>query len=332
MDLTKIKEFEDPRHVANSVLNSEFKFDKLLGKGSFGSVFKIINKNTNKIYAIKMIDISKLSSQSFVNLKREVLLLNYIQKQYKKGLLGKKCYPHISCIYDSFISDYEGKKNFCILMEYVEGYPLDKYIKCMEKTEYVIPSDQLIKFMRVMMETLVFLHKINILHSDIKPANIIFNNKNIKLVDFGVSCATLPFILVSCQTASGSLPYFPPEIIEYYDPIKVSGKLGLTKHIKEIYGKDLQLMKSFDIWSMGVVFFELANHIPYYGGKIKKFDVFKTKLMNKELIQSSYTYKNSKIDKEINNIIMECLTYDFKKRPTADKLLKKIKKLEQKTI
>ena len=64
------------------------------------------------------------------------------------------------------------------------------------------------------------MHKLGIVHRDLKPENILFDeNKNVKIVDFGLSNMYQPSTF--CKTACGSPCYAPPEMItgKKYDGI-----------------------------------------------------------------------------------------------------------------
>lgn len=67
------------------------------------------------------------------------------------------------------------------------------------------------------METLSYLHKLNIVHRDIKPANILYDpeTKKIKLIDFGLSKRLVRRgSLIDLWTITGTLYYRAPEMFE----------------------------------------------------------------------------------------------------------------------
>ena len=94
---------------------------------------------------------------------------------------------------------------------------------------------------------LKYLHQEGIVHRDIKPGNILVQNRDanrnaeilwVKLSDFGLSKKG------SLKTFCGSRTYFPPEILD-------GGKKRYTKAV--------------DIWSLGIVVYELAYGLPHPG-------------------------------------------------------------------
>ena len=84
-------------------------------------------------------------------------------------------------------------------------------------------------------------------HRDLKPENILFDeNKNVKIVDFGLSNMYQPSTF--CKTACGSPCYAPPEMItgKKYDGIFFY--LGLKS----------------DLWSCGIIFYAmLCGELPF---------------------------------------------------------------------
>ena len=75
------------------------------------------------------------------------------------------------------------------------------------------------------LKVLSLLHSIDIIHGDIKPENILVNNNQVQVIDFG-SCLSLTGDInqmVSTEMFSGTLKYAPPDILsgaEIYSPLK----------------------------------------------------------------------------------------------------------------
>ena len=84
------------------------------------------------------------------------------------------------------------------------------------------------KYIKQIAMALLYCHERNIIHSDIKPANIMLDEdkKNIKLIDFGVSVRHNPNQL---KNLAGSVRYMAPEVFEYnYDFKADIWSLGIT--------------------------------------------------------------------------------------------------------
>ena len=135
-----------------------------------------------------------------------------------------------------------------IVTEYIEGGTLFENLK---KNNYHFTEKHAAKIMKQIAEGIKYLHQYGIIHRDLKPENISITRQNnfdeIKIMDFGLSK-----ILASTEkmvSYSGTLKYMAPEIL--------SGK----PHNKEI-----------DIWSMGVILYNLLTGcFPFYSKDENEF-------------------------------------------------------------
>ncbi len=144
-------------------------------------------------------------------------------------LMSKITHPNILKFYKAIKKD--GK--IFIVLEYCEGGDLSKYILT-GNNEYDV------KYLKEILSGLDFLYKKNILHRDIKPQNILIHKNQIKISDFGFAKSFEKNELIT--TFCGSPLYMAPEII-----------------------KDKIYSNKSDIWSLGVVLYELVTkRHPYY--------------------------------------------------------------------
>jgi len=147
------------------------KYNKLrvLGKGTYGIVYLIIDKNTNKKYSLKKMLYNKEMIKSCQN---ELKILKLVKSDY---IINIKNY---------FIRN----GNFNIIMEYASQGDLSNYIKQNKNRFSIIKPNDIKKIILSITEGLKALHKLDIIHRDIKPSNILIcENFNIKLTDFGIS-------------------------------------------------------------------------------------------------------------------------------------------------
>ena len=270
-----------------------------LGKGAFGSVYIIKHKETGKLYAGKFIVIQKSREneikifEKIKNIEKEIKILEKI-KNIPNVVQYFECYEHVI---------HNRALNLVIVMEYIEGKNLKTFYECLKSHDKPISKNILLKFMLLMFNTLSKLHKKDIVHRDIKLANIIFNKKEIKFVDFGLSCITTTHIEeLKCSKGRGvgTLMYLAPEIHK------------LPFYLKNT---DMELLKAADVWSLGVTLYALAN---------KKFHFMHKILYPLDEKLKSGPTPSSYPDNKINEIIDKCLTYDYKKRPTAKQLYKMV--------
>jgi len=131
---------------------------------------------------------------------------------------------------------------------------------------------------------LKYLHKMNIVHRDLKPENILIkNNINAKICDFGLS-KILDNDKQYMKTICGTPLYMAPEII-----------------IDKTYNNKI------DLWSLGIVFFEIFFHkYPYSGHTHNEL------LTN--IVSSSVTIPKNNISFEIINLITSLINNKVEKR------------------
>lgn len=157
--------------VNNSKYN-ESDFIKLsrLGNGSYGQVFKIKQKETNKIFALKEINKSKLLKEN-----------KYYQLKTENDILKLCSHPNIVKYYGF----YENQINFSIIEEYCPYGDLSSFISENKQNLNISEIQYIIGQIIICLE---YLSTKRIIHRDIKPENyLITDDFNLKLIDFGTA-------------------------------------------------------------------------------------------------------------------------------------------------
>lgn len=287
----------------------DYKLVKILGKGVFGKVYLATDKNGEHV-SIKEI---QYKSDDYY-LISEIQVLKHLSNY-------PNCNENVVCIIDAFIEvlGINNKKLF-IVMEYANGNTLEALYKSQTK----LPISNLWQIMKQLISGLRYIHSKNVIHKDIKLANIIHDMKsnNYKFLDFGMSCTGDRYIESDyvekrkIQCPKGGTPrYFPPE---FYYNIK---NQDYFKH---------------DIWSLGVCFYLLANGHCHYPNTInKKEDLsnFFWSIRQQENIKSYYSSDEMpEFAAKLNLIIETCLIIDPDIRPDIEELYKWISDLEIKYL
>ncbi|VAI02986.1 disease resistance protein RGA5 isoform X4 [Triticum aestivum] len=157
--------------VEMSLVAGQWEKRKLIGSGTFGDVYEATNRHTGALCAVKAISIpnDSKSAESLKQLDQEIKLLS----QFK--------HENIVQYYGS--ETIEG--HLYIYMEYVHPGSINKYIQqhCGAITESIVCN-----FTHHILRGLAFLHGQNIMHRDIKGANVLIDgNGVVKLADFGTA-------------------------------------------------------------------------------------------------------------------------------------------------
>ena len=173
------------------IIDNIYQIISEIGSGGMGVIYLGYHLRLRKYIVLKKL---KDSRKDIRQLRNEVDILKGLHHSY------------LPQVYD-FIN-YNG--SVYTVIDYIEGYDLKYYID----NNYQITEGQLIKWLRQLCEVLDYLHSHNpqVLHSDIKPANIIITtNGDICLIDFGIS-------LYNTNVIMGlSMNYSSPEQLYNYD-------------------------------------------------------------------------------------------------------------------
>ena len=172
----------------------DFKTLKILGKGSFGKVYLVKNINTDKIYAMKVLD------KKFVVQKKQIS-----HTKTERIALEKLKHPFIVKLRYAF----QDIKNLYFITEFLQGGELFFHLK--KNGGF---KEKAVKFyMSQVLLALEYMHNNNYIYRDLKPENIIIDNEgNIKLTDFGLSKIVKPKEMA--YTLCGTKEYLAPEIIQ----------------------------------------------------------------------------------------------------------------------
>jgi serine/threonine protein kinase len=205
---------------------NEYKKIEYIKKGGYGEVYKAKHYLTQKIVAIKEINLKNIKSNDLYNISRESSFLFSLK------------HKNIIKIYNSYLT----LEALYIVMKYAEGGELTNVIKKDEGLD-----EKLCKFyFHQIYEAVRFIHNNNTVHRDLKPNNILFMDKEMKhivIIDFGIS----GFYNKNQkeEIRAGTIYYVPPEIA---------------------LKKDYKSNPKIDIWSLGIILYLLKfGKYPFNG-------------------------------------------------------------------
>ena len=147
----------------------------LIGAGSFGSVYLGMNAMNGLLMAVKQVE---LPTGSGPNEQRKKSMLDALEREI--DLLRELQHENIVQYLDSSSDD----KHLNIFLEYVPGGSVTALLRNYGAFEEALCNN----FVRQILQGLQYLHSKDIIHRDIKGANILVDNKGgIKISDFGIS-------------------------------------------------------------------------------------------------------------------------------------------------
>ena len=330
-DIKSIKESELTKNYDNegNKYYNEYKYVKLLGKGSYSKV-KLVIKDDVK-YAMKIIDKKVLKNKKIFKQDNDgnVIVTNLLKDALKEiAILKKLDHPNIIKLYE-ILHNYQKQKIYLIL-EYAdygdivdydeesEIFSINKHVKeryAQDKLGYnqkndidnkiYYEEDDIRHFCKHILLGLDYLHKNGIIHHDIKPNNILLCKKKIcKITDFNFS-SILDNLNEDNIGSNGDTNdnFRAPETINLND--------NDNNQNREYQGKPL------DIWALGVTIYILTYlKFPFDTDKgvLELYKIIKEANV-KFPLEPWYTRK-------IKFLIKECLEKDPNKRKSAEEILK----------
>eukprot|EP00111_Clytia_hemisphaerica_P021311 TCONS_00062730-protein len=203
-------------------MSSYTKLDKL-GEGTYATVFKGKSRLTDAIVALKEIRLEHEEGAPCTAI-REVSLLKDLK------------HNNIVTLHDIIHTP----KSLTLVFEYLER-DLKSY---MDDCGGIISLNNVKIFLFQLLRGLSYCHKRKILHRDLKPQNLLINEKGeLKLADFGLARAkSVPTKTYSNEVVT--LWYRPPDVL-----------LGSTEY-----------RACIDMWGVGCIFFEMVSGRPMFPG------------------------------------------------------------------
>ncbi|CAO3626013.1 unnamed protein product [Mucor fragilis] len=260
----------------------------LIGRGTFGDVYLGLNPISGELMAVKQVELPVENSateerkKSMVQaLHREIELLRELEHDNIVQYLGSK----------------EDESYFSIFLEYVPGGSVAGLL-----SSYGAFQEPLVKsFVRQILKGLNYLHNKDIVHRDIKGANVLVDNKGgVKITDFGISKKVEEDIILQGQSASaahrpslqGSIYWMAPEVV-----------------------KQTHYTRKADIWSLGCMVVEMltGDHpFPEYSQMQAIFQI------------GCYTSPNipANLSEDAQDFLRCTFQLNHEERPSADELLK----------
>jgi serine/threonine protein kinase len=268
-----------------------YRLVELLGAGAMGEVYKATDgKMFDRVVALKL-----LSEKFARNENARSRFQNEVQ------YVAHLDHPNIIKIYDH--GEIEGRPFF--VMEFLDGIDLARFMK----DEPNRNIERSVEIARQLCEALDFAHRHNVVHRDVKPANVMIvrrgDTEQVKLVDFGIM-----HVDASKMTRDGTQP-------------------GTSAYSSPEQLRNDALDHRSDLFSLGIVLYELfTNAYP--------FDAPSEALITHNILQrepESPRKKNPTLPASVEVLIMKLLEKDPAQRPqsggeVAEALRQQLRKLQ----
>jgi predicted Ser/Thr protein kinase len=197
-------------------------------------------------------------------------------------------HPNVVSVFDSGSDD----GTHFIVMEYVQGKTLSQLIRERDR----VPPKLAAQVASSVARALAFAHREGIVHRDVKPGNIMLTpSGDVKVMDFGIARATASESLTQTATVLGTATYFSPE---------------------QAQGEGVDARS--DIYSLGVVLFEMLTGQPPFAGETAVSIAYKH--VREDPVPPSRL--NEDVPADLDAVVLKCLAKNPANRyQTADELL-----------
>ena len=178
--------------ISSSLSRNNFEFIYIIGKGGFGKVWRVQEKKTKKLYALKEMSKTKI-----------------IDKKSEKSINGER--EFLSFLHHPFIVNmhyaFQDSDNLYLVMDLLTGGDL-RYHCSRYRT---FSEEQTRFFLACIIHSLNYIHKNNVIHRDIKPENLVLDDKGYCCItDFGVAKKNMKD---NSSETSGTPGYMCPEVL-----------------------------------------------------------------------------------------------------------------------
>src|SRR5438445_3084175 len=253
----------------------DYELLEVVGRGGQGVVYRARQKSLNRTVALKVISLGSWATEAHPKrFRREAEAAASLE------------HPGIVPIYE--VGERDGSCYFS--MRFVEGGQLDQVIK-----REPMSIRQAAELISKVARTVHYAHEHGILHRDIKPGNILLDEKGEPLLtDFGLArLVEAESTVTRTKEVMGTPSYMAPE---------------------QAAGEQRKLSNATDVYGLGAILYQLlTDHPPFAGGTT--YETIKL-LLDTEPRQPRLL--NPKIDRDLSTICLKCLEKDPQRRyPSA---------------
>ncbi|ORY57470.1 kinase-like domain-containing protein [Pseudomassariella vexata] len=261
-----------------------YHLDELIGKGSFGRVYKATGTNDGKVVAVKIIDVDESDT---VNPKLADTYSEFLKEVNALQLLSQGGAQNINHVLEALPVGHA----MWMVTEYCAGGSVATLMK--PTAPGGLQEKWIIPILREVAVAIFWVHKQGIIHRDIKCANVLVTEVgSVQLCDFGVA-GMMETKFDKRSTFIGTPHWMAPELFDH----------------NAKYGTEV------DIWAFGSMVYEIASGLPPNVGANVGLSQFGGFLREHIPRLEGPQYSN-----ELRNLVAFCLIESPQKRPTIQQV------------
>lgn len=293
LSVTKQKAFEDAKKMQKAVVEAcaksgkdvpRYQLSELIGKGSFGRVYKATSQTSGQLVAVKIIDIEESDTvnpklaDTYSDLLKEINALKLLSES------GAKNVNHV-------IEALPVGQSMWMITEYCAGGSVATLMR--PTAPGGLQEKWIIPILREVAEALRWVHGQGIIHRDIKCANVLVTEVgDVQLCDFGVA-GVIETKFDKRTTFIGTPHWMAPELFDQ----------------SASYGTEV------DIWAFGSLVFEIASGLPP-----NVTDGIDFSRLGTHLKQHTPRLDGDRYSVGLKDLTSYCMQLDAAKRPTIEQV------------
>ncbi|RAL13788.1 putative serine/threonine protein kinase [Aspergillus homomorphus CBS 101889] len=265
-----------------------YEFEELIGKGSYGRVYKGHQLPSRKLVAIKVLDIDTMDYKSLRDFRDES-----IKDFIREAKVMKQVKDSGAKNINELIEAISIHSQLWLVCEYCPGGSVRTLMRA---TDDRLEEKFIIPIARELAAGLRAIHKAGIIHRDIKAANVLIHEEgNLQICDFGVA-GVLNSQVDKRSTWIGTPHWMPPEMFS-------------TRGEAHKYGSEI------DVWAYGCTIFEIATGSPPNSNLRERMQI------GRQLNRNTPKLDNSKYSEGLKSLVSYALESNPIARPAMTDIL-----------
>jgi serine/threonine-protein kinase len=242
-----------------------------IGRGGQGVVYRARQKSLNRTVALKVIGLGHWATEAHL-------------KRFRREAEAAASLDHAGIVPIYEVGERDGSCYFS--MKLVEGGQLDEVVKREQ-----MPIPRAVELIVKVAHTVHYAHEHGILHRDIKPGNILLDQKGEPhLTDFGLArLVETESTVTRTMEVLGTPSYMAPE---------------------QAVGNNVGVSSATDVYGLGAVLYQLLTGQPPFAGGT----TYETIKLLLDAEPRHPRVLNSKIDRDLSTICLKCLEKDPQRR------------------
>lgn len=215
--------------MSEVILAGRYELLEKIGEGGMAEVYRAVDLVLKRHVAVKLLKQQFIGDQEFIT--------NFGNEAQSAASLN---HPNVVNIFDVGKEEIDDRTLHYIVMECIDG----RTLKSLIEEQAPMPDEKTVHYGMQIAQALKAAHANHIIHRDIKPQNILINGDDeVKVTDFGIAKISTSSTITYTSSILGTVHYISPE--------QAKGKF---------------IDEKSDLYSLGVVLYELATgKVPFDG-------------------------------------------------------------------